>query len=51
MESKVAFIKANIANEESSTKAKSVIGWIVSATAWGIVSIILIVWSFHNHFG
>ncbi|WP_456273322.1 hypothetical protein [Bacillus sp. AK031] len=51
MESKMAFIKANMTNEESSRKAKSVIWWIVSATAWGIVSFILIVWSFHNHFG
>ncbi|MFC5602796.1 hypothetical protein [Sporosarcina koreensis] len=51
MESKLAFITANTEDEESSTKAKSIIWWIVSATAWGIVSMILIVWSFHDHFG
>ncbi|KMJ60343.1 hypothetical protein AB685_05885 [Bacillus sp. LL01] len=51
MESKLAFIKANTEDEESSKKAKSIIWWIASATAWGIVSITLIIWSFHNHFG
>lgn len=51
MESKLAFITANMEDEESSTKAKSIIWWIVSATAWGIVSMILIVSLFHNHFG
>ncbi|MFD2043055.1 hypothetical protein ACFSTA_01895 [Ornithinibacillus salinisoli] len=51
MESKLAFIKANMEDEESSTKAKSIIWWIVSTTAWGIMSMILIVWCFHNHFG
>ncbi|MBD8006813.1 hypothetical protein [Bacillus norwichensis] len=50
MESKLAFITANMEDEESSTKAKSIIWWIVSTTAWGIVSMILIVWWFHNHF-
>ncbi|WP_059172270.1 hypothetical protein [Bacillus sp. FJAT-27445] len=51
MESKLAFITANMDDEESSTKAKSIIWWIVITTAWGIVSMILIVWWFHNHFG
>ena len=51
MESKLAFITVNMEDEESSKKAKSIIWWIVSATAWGIVSIILIVWWFYNHFG
>ena len=51
MESKLAFITVNMEDEESSKKAKSIIWWIVSATAWGIVSMILIVWWFHNHFG
>ena len=51
MENKLAFITANMEGEESSTKAKSIIWWIVSTTAWGIVSMILIVWWFHNHFG
>ncbi|KAA0564630.1 hypothetical protein F0342_10800 [Bacillus sp. CH30_1T] len=51
MESKLAFVTANVEDEESSTKAKSIIWWIVSATAWGVVSLFLIVWCFHNHFG
>ena len=51
MQSKLAFITANMEGEESSKKAKSIIWWIVSTTAWGIVSMILIVWWFHNHFG
>ena len=51
MESKVAFIKANMEEEENSSKAKSVIWWIWSTTAGGIVSMFLVVWCFHNHFG
>ncbi|SET64857.1 hypothetical protein SAMN05216389_11867 [Oceanobacillus limi] len=51
MESKVTFIKANIESKESSTIAKSVIWWIWSTTAWGIVSMFLVVWCFHNQFG
>ncbi|MFB5087043.1 hypothetical protein PGC35_07460 [Psychrobacillus sp. PGGUH221] len=49
MESKLAFIKVNMEGEESSTKAKSIIWWIVGTTVWGIVSMILIVWCFHNY--
>ncbi|MCR8848294.1 hypothetical protein NQ095_07760 [Rossellomorea sp. SC111] len=48
MENKLAYIKANSEAEESLTKAKSIIWWIVSATAWGIVSMFLIVWCFHR---
>ncbi|WP_449536342.1 hypothetical protein [Ferdinandcohnia sp. Marseille-Q9671] len=51
METKLVFIKANLEDKESSTKAKSIIWRIVSCTAWGIVSMILIVWWFHTHFG
>ena len=51
MENKVALIKANMEDEENSSKANSVIWWIWSTTAWGIVSIFLIVWGFHNYFG
>ncbi|MGF2617488.1 hypothetical protein FZC84_15350 [Rossellomorea vietnamensis] len=51
MERKLAFITANTENEENSTETKSIIWWIVSAAAWGIVSMFLIVWCFHNHFG
>ena len=51
MESKVAFIKANEEDEGNSSTAASVIWWIWSITAWGIVSIFLVVWCFHIHFG
>ena len=51
MESKVAFIKANMEDEENSSKAKSVIWWIWSTVAWGIVSMFLVVWCFKNYFG
>ncbi|WP_010096922.1 hypothetical protein [Ornithinibacillus scapharcae] len=51
MESKLAFITANMEDKESFTKAKSIIWWIVSTVAWGIVSMILIVWWFHKNFG
>lgn len=51
MESKVAFIKANMEDEKNSSKAKSVICWIWSTTAWGIVSMFFVVWCFHNYFG
>ncbi len=51
MESKVAFIKANMEDEENSSKAKSVIWWIWSTVAWGIVSMFLVIWCFKNYFG
>ncbi|MGM0847242.1 MAG: hypothetical protein ACQEUT_19975 [Bacillota bacterium] len=53
MERKLAFITANMENEESTKKAKaeSIIWWILSAAAWGVVSMFLIVWCFHNQFG
>ncbi|MEK4426088.1 hypothetical protein [Solibacillus sp. FSL K6-1523] len=46
MESKVASVKANLEDEENTSKAKSVIWWIWGTIVWGIVSIILVVWSF-----
>ncbi|OXS58171.1 hypothetical protein B0G93_11559 [Bacillus sp. V-88] len=51
MENKLAYITANSEDEESSVKAKSIIWWIASATVWGVVSMFLIVWYFHSHFG
>ena len=51
MESKVAFIKANVEDEGNSRKARSVIWWIVSTAAWGIVSMALFVWWFSQRFG
>ncbi|MEK8197898.1 hypothetical protein [Lysinibacillus sp. FSL M8-0134] len=51
MENKVALTKVNMEDEENLSKAKSVLWWIWSTTAWGIVSIFLVVWCFHNYFG
>ena len=51
MESKVAFIKANPEDEGNSSKAKAVIWWIYGATAWGIVSMALVVRCFDKYFG
>lgn len=54
MERKLAYITANMESEESSRKTKSIVWWIVGTVAWGIVSIFLVVWwfhNFHNHFG
>ncbi len=51
MGNKVAFIKANMEDEENLLKAKSVIWWVWSTVAWGIVSIFLVVWCFKNYFG
>ena len=51
MESKVAFIKANIEDEGNPSKARSVIWWIWSTVAWGIVSIFLVGWCFKNYVG
>ncbi|MFG6146830.1 hypothetical protein [Halobacillus sp. B23F22_1] len=46
MESKLAFIKENPESAESSIKSKAIIWWIVSTTAWGVLSIILVVLAF-----
>ena len=51
MENKVVFIKTNPEDEGNLSKAKSVIWWIWGATAWGIVSIFLVVSCFDNYLG
>ncbi|MDQ0216675.1 hypothetical protein J2S13_003149 [Oikeobacillus pervagus] len=53
MEKKLAFIKANIESNIEYTKgsARSIVWWIAGTTLWGVVSIILVVWWFHEHFG
>ncbi|WP_405103766.1 hypothetical protein [Oceanobacillus sp. FSL H7-0719] len=51
MESKLAFIKANMEDEESTTKAKSIIWWIWGTAAWGIVSMFLVLCWFAYYFG
>lgn len=48
MESKVAFIKANMEEEENLSKANSVIWWIWGTTAWGVGAISLVGWWFHG---
>lgn len=51
MEKKLSFITTNEESEESSVRTRSIIWWIFSVTAWGIVSMGLIVWNFHTYFG
>lgn len=51
MESKLAYITANMDDEENTTRAKSIIWWIRGTTAWGVVSMILIVMWFYHNFG
>lgn len=51
MESKLASIKANGESQESSAKARSIIWWIGGTTAWGVVSMFLIVMSFQSYLG
>ncbi|KGX88762.1 hypothetical protein N781_09595 [Pontibacillus halophilus JSM 076056 = DSM 19796] len=49
VENKVAYIKANMEGEESLNKANSIIWWIGCTTAWGLVSMFLVVWCFHSY--
>ena len=52
IESKVAYIKANVEEEEENLlKARYVILWIWGVAAFGIVSMSLVVWCFQNYFG
>ncbi|WP_273853052.1 hypothetical protein [Guptibacillus spartinae] len=51
MESKLAFIRAAGETEESARASRSIILWIWSAVAWGIVSMSLISWWFNHYFG
>lgn len=51
MERKVDLIKANKEDEKNSPRAKPIIWWIWSTTAWGIASMFLVVWCFHNYLG
>ncbi|QUW23169.1 hypothetical protein JSQ81_06295 [Sporosarcina sp. Marseille-Q4063] len=46
MESKLAFIKGNMESKKSSSAIRSIVWWIVGTTAWGIVSMTLVVWWF-----
>lgn len=49
MENKLAFITENGESEESSKDAKSMVRWIYGVTLWGVISMALIVWSFHHY--
>ncbi|KPB05988.1 hypothetical protein [Bacillus sp. CHD6a] len=51
IENKLNTVTENEESKESSLNARSIIWWIYSVTAWGIVSIVLIVWSLHSYFG
>ncbi|MFA1738077.1 hypothetical protein [Lysinibacillus fusiformis] len=48
MEERVAFAIENKedSKEEKQTSTKPVVWWIVGATVWGLVSMLLIVWVF-----
>lgn len=47
MEERVAFaIENKDSKEEKQTSTKPVVWWIVGATVWGLVSMLLIVWIF-----
>lgn len=50
MENKLAFIKAAGESEESARASRSIIWWIVSSVAWGIVSMSLVSWWFNRYF-
>ncbi|CAM3814010.1 hypothetical protein [Alkalicoccus chagannorensis] len=46
MQHKVAAVQAEGESEESHTQATSVVRWIWGTTAWGVVSMFLVVWIF-----
>lgn len=49
MELKLAFMRTNLESTKGLTQ--SIVWWIAGTTIWGIVSMILVVWWFHQHFG
>lgn len=51
MENKLAFITENGDSEESSRDAKLMVRWIYGVTLWGVISMALVVWSFHHYSG
>lgn len=51
MENKVIFIKENKEDTGNPLRAKRIIWWIGSATAWGMISIFLAVLCFEQYFG
>lgn len=46
MEERVAFAIENKVGKDKQTSTKPVVWWIVGATVWGLVSMLLIVWSY-----
>ena len=48
---KLAFITENGESEESSRDAKLMVRWIYGVTLWGVISMALVVWSFHHYSG
>ncbi|WP_011066767.1 hypothetical protein [Oceanobacillus iheyensis] len=51
MENKLAFIKSNTEDPNVTKDTYSIVWWVVGATSWGIVSIILITLTFQEFFG
>lgn len=51
MESKLAFVTENGESVESSRDAKSMVRWIYGVALWGVISMALVVWSFHHYSG
>ncbi|AUD13063.1 MULTISPECIES: hypothetical protein [unclassified Planococcus (in: firmicutes)] len=51
METKLAHVKANPDSEAASRDTKHMVWWVWSVTAWGVVSIALVVWWFNSTSG
>ena len=51
METKLAHLQANPESAETSKDAKHMVWWIWSATAWGVISMALVVWWFNYYTG
>ncbi|ANU16296.1 hypothetical protein BBI11_04150 [Planococcus maritimus] len=51
MEAKLAHVKENPDTEETSKDTKHLVLWVWSVTAWGVVSIALVVWWFNSTSG
>lgn len=45
---KAAYVKANRESDKNAFKVKSVIWWIISTTAWGVVCMFLVAWLYYR---
>ncbi|PFG12061.1 hypothetical protein [Bacillus sp. es.036] len=50
MENRLATIKVNGESKESARASRSIIWWVVSTVAWGILSISLFIWWLNQYF-